>query len=709
MQVGTTLFIGCCVVFVGLKHLFPSSFEGTTTTATNDDDTYADDVTEVDIPEQLQEEEQPKQPKEAIIKEGETTAPTVAPTLEEIPPLPVWDLGQNAHYDAYGIMEGLLLEIDDDNLNNEFWTVAKELRQEFASRYGGENAARAMLERALSTFSNQKELEKDAYYPSDLVQTACRMKNKIKGTTTPQEEGVGTGVWKMAFGGYSVTVGRGNKFSQSFPFIMEQILSRPMKLLGLELHVRNAAIGGIPSFPYGWCLKNFWDSDPDVVSWDYAMNEAGGVPEGLEAYLRHITTLNSHPQLIVKDTYSAEKRKKVLQRYAIGEGDTSSDVSIVNTLLIHTDPAVDPLLDIKEKFRPFGFQRWREWGAPNGAPGQSLHHPAVKEHELIGWTLSMYFLAALELVAADVLTKKTILNRPTTTTTTTTPRVDGSFSRTIPPPMTVDIASTITNNTNTTEPVWLSLLYGRPSTSTSNKEWTLRPVHCRTSFEPLVRGDLKSIVVTGTAGDEIDLMLPKGRYFYGKGWVMDLSDKEKLAKRKLERYPELGFVDSKKAYYGVYESGPLTFLLPYEKSSSESDATAAKVAPKVGDDARLWFSSIVVCEVNEERGNGECQAESDMSYKVSGVNATKATIMDAGGTLYLGKKLCMYIEIPDEARITSRSDVLKQKEVEYASTSKNKTKMEENDDAIGISFEVQVVNKHVYDKKNACSVSHVVW
>lgn len=41
---------------------------------------------------------------------------------------------------------------------------------------------------------------------------------------------------------------------------MERILSDPMKMLGIDLDVRNAAIGGIPSFPYGWCLKNFLGS-----------------------------------------------------------------------------------------------------------------------------------------------------------------------------------------------------------------------------------------------------------------------------------------------------------------------------------------------------------------------------------------------------------------------------------------------------------------
>lgn len=44
--------------------------------------------------------------------------------------------------------------------------------------------------------------------------------------------------------------------------------------------VRNAAIGGIPSFPFGLCLKNELGSNADVVSWDFSMNEPGLRPEG---------------------------------------------------------------------------------------------------------------------------------------------------------------------------------------------------------------------------------------------------------------------------------------------------------------------------------------------------------------------------------------------------------------------------------------------
>ena len=60
-------------------------------------------------------------------------------------------------------------------------------------------------------------------------------------------------------------------------------------------------------------MNNFWGMDADVVSWDYSMNEAGGKPEGLEAYIRHVMRLDRAPKLIVKDTHMAEARRNILK------------------------------------------------------------------------------------------------------------------------------------------------------------------------------------------------------------------------------------------------------------------------------------------------------------------------------------------------------------------------------------------------------------
>jgi hypothetical protein len=202
-----------------------------------------------------------------------------------------------------------------------------------------------------------------------------------------------------------------------------------------------------------------------------------------------------------------------------------------------------------------------------------------------------------------------------------------------------------------------------------------------------LNGTLGSVVVSGTVGEDLDLTMPKGGMYYTKGWVLDLSHAEVLAKRKLDRFGGLGFVDVKKAYYGIYASGTLSLFLPYEPRRGDSTAL-----PKIGDNAREWIPSIVTCEVNEKREGRVCNSEKDVSYVVGGVNATKIRMIDSAGTLYYGKKLCVYIRVPDSARISSR-----------------KLKPSDGGEQVGLSLNISVSDMHIMKKEMACSVSHVVW
>ena len=159
--------------------------------------------------------------------------------------------------------------------------------------------------------------------------------------------------------------------------------------MDLELVVRNSAIGGIPSFPYGFCLPNFLGMDADVVSWDYGMNEGNGA-EAFESYLRHsISTLPKRPMMIMLDTKG--RRVDMLKKYF-------DNGSLLDSIAVgRADVAVNKqILEKAESDRPEGFQKWDEWGGPKGSPGQSSWHPKYKEHEMIGWMIAMHFLDALE-------------------------------------------------------------------------------------------------------------------------------------------------------------------------------------------------------------------------------------------------------------------------------------------------------------------------
>jgi hypothetical protein len=121
----------------------------------------------------------------------------------------------------------------------------RQIRQEFYDRYGGQTEAMSMLKRGIIPASSMDETSTNRAMRHTAERILLAAQNVEKR-------------FVMSFGGYSVTVGRGNYYHQSYPFVMEKVLQPLFKDMDLELIVRNSAIGGIPSFPYGWCLPNFF-------------------------------------------------------------------------------------------------------------------------------------------------------------------------------------------------------------------------------------------------------------------------------------------------------------------------------------------------------------------------------------------------------------------------------------------------------------------
>jgi len=552
-------------------------------------------------------------------------------------------------FDAYGISHEILASqktLDESvpvTFNNQhqsfvnFKKISQEIRTDFASRYGGVQAARAILQKAISTFpvsgsgsgSGSGEVNNIEYTAQRIHQARIEKRQ-----------------FRFGFAGYSVTTGRGNYFNQSFPFVMERILEPSMKALGIKWSVVNAGIGGVPSFPYGLCLDNFLGKNPDVVFWDFAMNEANDSVEGFEAYIRRVASLNKSkdvaPMLLVRDTMAAN-RTMMLQKY-VNAG------ALIDPIVVHTDPAVDPFLEIDEASRPIGFREWREFGAPPNAPGKSRHHPAKNEHEFIGYVMAMHFLAALELLAA----------------------ADMGLYQLKPLPQRSGLAAPVNANDNKSSSPWTSILLGNPKNDTY---WDLKPVQCRTSFDPILEGNLKDILISKNVEDTMDIMLPKGPMVYNAGWVLDLGDAEKRAKQKLDRYGGLGFLDSKKAYYGVHASGVIEFFLPSRE-----------------------MSSVIVCESNENRNSMSCNMKTDASYSIGGalVEDEDISAIDTIGFTYLGRSICVHIAVPSKATVTTNDKSMNNESITGAGSK-------------GFVLAVAVKSKRIRSKAQSCNVSHLIW
>lgn len=443
-----------------------------------------------------------------------------------------------------------------------------------------------------------------------------------------------------------MTVGRGNHFTQSFPFVFQSVAKPLLQTMGIDLIVRNSAIGGIPSFPYGWCLPNFLGGDSHAISWDYGMNEGNG-GSGLESYLRNgLSVIHGNPMFVMVDT--KKSRMDVLQYY-VDEG-----VMVDPLALGRGDAVKKELLNLPNEKRPIGLRDWDQWGAPKGAPGQSPWHPKKMEHELMGWMLAMYFVDSVE-VALDLMSdadwKESLAH-------------DAIFNTNdkLPHP-----------TTNVKETGVPSLLHGIKN---DKDEWTIPRVSCRTSFLPNISGHLESIIVSGVTKDEEDMIKPRDDALFDRGWVMDVGKVERETKEKVNKYGGLGYIDMKTALYGIKSSGTLKLWLPHEGST---DA-------KNGNRAVDHFQSVVFCEVNEKRGSKECNMLSDLEFRIGNASVSKNDVKQVHGVAsYLKKDICIHVDIPNEAQITLREG------------------------AAGLDVEISVANGDVSRENGACSISHVIW
>jgi hypothetical protein len=240
------------------------------------------------------------------------------------------------------------------------------------------------------------------------------------------------------------------------------------------------------------------------------------------------------------------------------------------------------------------------------------------------------------------------------------------------------------------------LLYGYKD----GNEYNMKETSCRTSFLPAVDDSkvLPSIVVSGLAGTDLDMMQERPNELYKRGWVLDVSKVERNTKKKVEQCGGLGYIDMKVALYGIPESGTLRLWL----SSNDNG---------VGEEARDFFDSLVICEANENREKDACQLNEDMQYIVGGERvAPKDISYIAGAGEYLKRKTCVSVGIPDNAKITRLGNVETIGGDLLSDNDKRRLggSVETDDDEVGLLVDI-TAGPRVSREKGACCVSHVIW
>ena len=77
----------------------------------------------------------------------------------------------------------------------------------------------------------------------------------------------------IAFGGMSDVAGHGNLFEEAYPNVCGEVLRGVFAAADVKFHVRNMAMGGVPSFPNSVCMGDNFGHDADVIVWDFRMVE----------------------------------------------------------------------------------------------------------------------------------------------------------------------------------------------------------------------------------------------------------------------------------------------------------------------------------------------------------------------------------------------------------------------------------------------------
>ena len=380
--------------------------------------------------------------------------------------------------------------------------------------------------------------------------------------------------------------------------------------------------------------------------------------------------------------------------------------AIHDPVVIDISTAVKPFLGLADEIIPEGFKDWLEFGAPPGAPGKSRLNLSLKQHQLIGWLLSMHFLGALELAVASMIGSKPLFEDSFALDGENLNLKSDSDRYILTHPFSsndINIDKSLGNMP--------SVLFGEPvgELSSNSSQWSMDPIYCRTSFDPIISGELKDIIISGKDAENIDLLLPRGPMHYNKNWVLDLGPESKQSASTLKQY-DLGYQDGRKAYYGVQPSGKMKLFLPFERTNLDTKAKNKSPPTKVY--ANAYFKSVIVCEVTDYRGEDQCNLERDVSFVLGGVNATASYII-ANGVTYRGKKACVSIDVPSDSLLTTKKEMEHERDEEIKDSSNHrslfsKTKFDSLDE-FGISLEIFVSAKEIFWKDGPCSVSHVIW
>ena len=107
----------------------------------------------------------------------------------------------------------------------------------------------------------------------------------------------------ISFTGSSVTAGHDSPFNTSFTVLVDHDLQHVFRAAGLNLTVRNVAIGNNQCMPYDLCVRTFAGDDADMVVWEQAFDcHANHRGDLFERFVREALLLPSKPLVVFSDS-----------------------------------------------------------------------------------------------------------------------------------------------------------------------------------------------------------------------------------------------------------------------------------------------------------------------------------------------------------------------------------------------------------------------
>ena len=233
----------------------------------------------------------------------------------------------------------------------------------------------------------------------------------------------------------------------------------------------------------------------------------------------------------------------------------------------------------------------------------------------------------------------------------------------------------------------------------------MKHLSCRTSFLPATDHSktLPSIVVSGLAEGDLDIMVDRTDEHYKEGWVLDVSTVERQTKRKVESCGGLGYIDMKIALYGIPESGKIRLWLPFDGPSHDHHNHDG-----ADTNAKHWFDDFIVCEANDKRDEKACKLDRDLELIVGGVEVASEKIHPLKGAAeYLKRQTCVNVGVPKDAVVTPLGEV-RTTEGKLLSQDEKAKFGAYGDDTLGMVVDV-TAKAPVTRQNGACCLSHIVW